>query len=120
MNKKLLQRCLTKITALSAAANMPFSYTKSIISDIESELAKPEQEPVGYVTLDGEFVPTSDTVKKHGVDCGKNLYTSPQSREPLSEDDGGRLMAEQIAMIKVDKKTAGRLLDGLEHNGVTT
>jgi hypothetical protein len=60
-----------------------------LYDEIETYLAKPqvEQEPVGYVTLDGEFVATSPTVQKHGLDCGKGLYTSPQAREQISEDD---------------------------------
>ncbi|CAB4152356.1 hypothetical protein UFOVP607_10 [uncultured Caudovirales phage] len=60
---------------------------RAIIDCALQVLAKPVQEPVGYVTLDGEFVATSATIKKHGSDCGKRLYTSPPTREPLSEEE---------------------------------
>jgi hypothetical protein len=71
-----------------------YSLTEGIAADVEAYLTKQqvEQEPVGYVTLDGEFVATSPTVQKHGLDCGKGLYTSPQTLEPLSDEELDQLM----------------------------
>jgi hypothetical protein len=69
-----------------------------------------EQEPVGYVTLDGEFVATSPTVQKHGLDCGKNLYTSLQAREPMSDDEK---RYQYLRNRPLDTITSGGVFAGL-------
>jgi len=97
-----------------------------LCEEIEELLAQPEQteqEPVGIVTTIGGYPDDSEhTVKlacRHGdIKNGDLLYTSPQKREPLSEDKLDVLAEARIT----DEGFAGYYAgfrDAEKHHGIT-
>jgi hypothetical protein len=88
-----------------------YSLTEGIAADIEAYLAKQqvEQEPVGYVTSEtiNGYNRWTDMWKEKREPFVIPIYTSPQAREPLSEDtiqsclpDAVRLPAGWLAFAR--------------------
>jgi hypothetical protein len=90
MNRELLQQALNalRISAPLGHAMEDYEYRHRLIKDIEAELAKPEQEPVGYFYLrKGVFF---HIYEPHNADPEVfPLYTAPP-RKPwvgLTDDE---------------------------------
>jgi len=80
MSRELLQQALTalRISTPFAHALEYYEFRNKAIKDIESELAKPEQEPVGRFI----YVVDSDAwVQDYSNTIGQPLYTAPSRQE---------------------------------------
>jgi ribosomal protein L11 methylase PrmA len=85
---QLLERC-QRVIDEDIFDNTPEQ--AKLLEDIEAYLAKQqvEQEPVGYVTSEtiNDYNKWTDMWKEKREPFVIPLYTSPQAREPLSDDD---------------------------------
>ena len=80
MSRELLQQALNAllISAPLGHAVEDYEYRHRLIKDIEQELAKPEQEPVGRFI----YVVDSDAwVQDYSNTIGQPLYTAPSRKE---------------------------------------
>jgi len=101
MNRELLKKCLNEFYLIHETAGIR---SADICEEIEKELSKPEPDPGAwmYHWEDGQLFGIYD--KRHPLAhkldiIEKLLYTSPPSREPLSEDEIEKLIHDTFGEL---------------------
>jgi hypothetical protein len=108
MNRKLLEKVLALPRRIEPIGGQNYSYVclEDVTGIIESELEKPEPDPVAYLFAwiddDGDEVnKLGFSVPKEGFDAIP-LYTSPPARKPLSDEEIVVICIESLGWTVVE------------------
>jgi hypothetical protein len=101
MSRELLEECKQAILAnLQKWQYKDEVALYNVLQKIETELAKPEPEPVAIVERRNQEHSTVSLLVKKRYPVGTKFYTSPPSREPLSDDEIMQVIDGALHLVK--------------------